>query len=77
MLLNSSNEDEQILALETPIIRNFLKKDSKIHYEKFMEYLDMLNIPYEINNTLIPEFSYYTNTVWNIRNTITNNIISN
>jgi histidyl-tRNA synthetase len=54
-----------------------LKKDSKIHYEKFMEYLDMLNIPYEINNTLIPEFSYYTNTVWNIRNTITNNIISN
>lgn len=75
-LLNSIHEDEQILAREAPIISKFLKKDSKAHFEKFKEYIDFLKIPYEIDNLLVPEFSYCTNTIWNVNQIGTNKLIS-
>lgn len=75
-LLSSKNEDEQILAKEAPLISKFLKKDIKLHFEKFREYLDMLNIPYEVSNSLVPEFTHYTNSIWNIIQSDNNKLIS-
>lgn len=75
-LLKSENEDEQILAKEAPIITKFLKKDSKAHFEKFKEYLDSLNVPYNISNWLVPDFSHYLNSIWNIKEKWTNKLIS-
>jgi len=72
-LLNSDNEDEKILSWKAPKMIKFLKKDSKKHYAKFKEYLDLLEIPYKEDNSLIMKNSYNTNTVWSI-DTIDTNI---
>lgn len=64
LLLNSENEDEKILSSQAPSIIKFLKKDSKAHYEKFKEYLDILKIEYIEDHTLIAENDYNTNSVW-------------
>lgn len=67
LLLNAENEDEKILASQAPSIIKFLKKDSKAHYLKFKEYLDLLKVPYTEDHTLIPKNEYNTNTVWEFR----------
>jgi len=41
-LLDTKIEDEIILANSAPKITKFLKKDSKEHYIKVKEYLDLL-----------------------------------
>ena len=66
-LLWSENEDEKILASQAPSMTKFLKKDSKVHYEKFKEYLDILNIPYAEDHTLITEKSHATNSLWEFK----------
>lgn len=63
-LLESKLEDEKILAWEAPKMVKFLKKDSKEHYTKVKEYLDLLWVPYVEDNTLIRWFDYYNHTVW-------------
>jgi histidyl-tRNA synthetase len=45
----------------------FLKKDSKAHYAKFKEYLDILKIPYSEDHTLVAKHSYNTNSVWEFK----------
>jgi histidyl-tRNA synthetase len=42
LILSSQDEDEQILSKNAPSMIKFLKKDSKAHYAKFKEYLDLL-----------------------------------
>ncbi len=64
LLLDSKQEDEQILASQAPSMIKFLKKDSKTHYAKFKEYLDLLEVPYEEDHTLVAENDYNTNTIW-------------
>lgn len=65
LLLNSDNEDEQIIASQAPSMIKFLKKDSKAHHEKFKEYLDILEIPYIEDHRLVSENDYSTNSIWN------------
>lgn len=77
LLLLSTDEDEQILAQSAPkFAPKFLKKDSKAHYTKFKEYLDLLEIPYEEDHTLVGRFSYNTHTIWDFRNKETNQQIA-
>lgn len=77
LLLLSTDEDEQILAQSAPkFAPKFLKKDSKAHYAKFKEYLDLLEIPYEEDHTLVGRFSYNTHTIWDFRNKETNQQIA-
>jgi hypothetical protein len=54
LVLESKEEDEIILNTSAPSISaKFLKKDSKEHYAKFKYYLDILNIPYKEDHTLV------------------------
>jgi histidyl-tRNA synthetase len=54
MILNSQEEDEKILNESVPpMAPKFLKKDSKAHYLKFKEYLDLLEVPYTEDKTLV------------------------
>lgn len=64
LLLKSENEDEIILAKSAPNFLKFLKKDSKAHYDKVKEYLELLKIPFTEDNTLVWDESYITNTIW-------------
>jgi histidyl-tRNA synthetase len=77
LLLLSQEEDEQILASQAPAMTSkFLKKDSKAHYAKFKEYLDLLEIPYTEDHTLVGRFSYNTHTIWDFRHNETNEQIA-
>ncbi len=64
LVLTSSEEDEKIIAGQAPSMIKFLKKDSKAHYAKFKEYLDLLEVPYIEDHTLVAENTYNTNSVW-------------
>lgn len=63
-LLDTKIEDEIILANEAPKISKFLKKESKEHYTKVKEYLDLLGVPYEEDHKLVRGLDYYNHTVW-------------
>ena len=77
LLLLSQEEDEQILAYQAPAMTSkFLKKDSKAHYLKFKEYLDLLEIPYTEDHTLVWRFSYNTHTIWDFKHTTSNELIA-
>jgi len=45
----------------------FLKKDSKAHYTKFKEYLEVLNIPFIEDHTISTKNNYSTNSIWEFR----------
>lgn len=75
-LLNSEDENEIILANEAPKMINYMKKDTKTFFEKFLSYLDMLKIPYQIETNLFSDFSYCSNTVWNFKRNDNQEIIS-
>jgi histidyl-tRNA synthetase len=64
LLLLNENEDEKIVASQAPSMVKFLKKDSKAHYTKFKEYLDILNIDYEEDHRLVSKNDYSTNSIW-------------
>jgi len=67
LLLSSDDEDEKIVASQAPNILKFLKKDSKAHHNKFKEYLDILEIPYIEDHTIVSENDYSTNSIWEFR----------
>ena len=65
-VLNSKSEDEEILLGQAPKMKKFLKKHSKLHLAKFEEYMEMVWLDFEWDDTFIWDKSYYTNTVWEI-----------
>ena len=76
LLLNAQNEDEEILLGQAPIMRKFLKKHSKLHLEKFEEFMEMVWVEYEYDNTFLGWRPYYTNTVWEIYEVETGDILA-
>ncbi|MBT3727445.1 hypothetical protein HOG21_07500 [bacterium] len=67
LLLLSEDEDEKIVASQAPKMTKFLKKDSKAHYAKLKEYLEVLDVPYIENHLLVAENNYNTNSIWEFR----------
>ncbi|MDD2487370.1 MAG: histidine--tRNA ligase [Candidatus Gracilibacteria bacterium] len=63
-ILDSKNPDTVELLKFAPKITDFLKKDSKEFYEKVKEYLDILNVEYVEDHTLVRGLDYYCHTVW-------------
>lgn len=63
-LLSLDSENEKILAMESPKIIKYQKKDSKEYFAKLLWYLDMLKISYEVDNLLVPDFAYCSNSAW-------------
>ncbi len=49
-----------------PKITDYLCEECKEHFEKVKKYLDMMNIPYELDNTLVRGLDYYTKTVFEV-----------
>lgn len=58
-VLSSNHEDTQILVEIAPSIKSSLDKDSKEHFTKVTEYLDVLDIPYTVNEKLFGGLDYY------------------
>lgn len=65
-LLHANTEDEEILLEQAPKMRKFLKKHSKAHLEKFEEYMELVWINYEYDETLLFENTYYNDIIWEV-----------
>ncbi len=59
------DKDSDILK-NAPKISNYLSDKSKSHFKKVIEYLELLEINYEINENLVRGLDYYTDTVFEI-----------
>lgn len=56
-----------ILNEEAPKAINFLSDESRKHFTEVLEYLEGLNIPYKINDYLLPDRRYATGPVFEIK----------
>ena len=67
-LLACHNEDCKTLNAGAPKSIDFLTETSRRHLEEVLEYLEALAIPYVINNSLIGNRKYCTETIFTIVN---------
>ena len=63
-LLDSKEEDTQILLKNAPTLTQFLDDDSKQYHTTVLECLDILEIPYIENGGLVRGLDYYNQTVF-------------
>jgi histidyl-tRNA synthetase len=70
-LLGSRDESCKELNARAPRSMDFLSETSRRHLEDILEYLEALDIPYIINNNLIGNRKYCTETIFSIINTNT------
>ncbi|OGZ17038.1 MAG: histidine--tRNA ligase [Candidatus Lloydbacteria bacterium RIFCSPLOWO2_12_FULL_51_9] len=70
-LLDCNNPQCTELKEDAPDIMMFLCSGCKGHFREVLEYLDTLEIPYEIDHTLVRGLDYYTRTVFEITANVT------
>lgn len=66
-ILDTKNEHTRQIIQGAPKILNFLDLDSKKHFDKVCEYLNVLNISYTINPNLVRGLDYYNDTTFEIK----------
>jgi histidyl-tRNA synthetase len=66
-LLGCDHEACLRLAADCPKSINFLSEKSRQHFKEVLEYLEALGIPYNINNSLVANRDYCSETVFEIR----------
>lgn len=65
-ILDSKDPKDQALIAEAPSILDFLSDESRAHFERVQDLLDLLEIPYKINPLLVRGLDYYNKTVFEI-----------
>ena len=65
-VLDCKRERCQTVVRKAPQIIDHLCEECHNHFEKVLEYLDMLEIPYHLNPYLVRGLDYYTKTVFEI-----------
>ena len=68
-LLSCQNEKCKKTNELAPKSMDFLSETSRNHFQEVLEYLEALGIPYKINNSLIGNRKYCTETIFSIINT--------
>lgn len=66
-ILDSKSHKTQEILLEAPKLKTFLNKESLNHFNYICDNLKYLNIPYEINDTLVRGLDYYNYTAFEIK----------
>ncbi len=66
-VLDCKQEECQQIIEKGPDILNFLCEDCLSHFQKLKDYLDQLNITYQVDSTLVRGLDYYTNTAFEIK----------
>jgi histidyl-tRNA synthetase len=67
-LLGCQNEKCKKINEGAPRSIEFLSEPSRVHFQEVLEYLEALEIPYKINNNLIGNKKYCTETMFSIIN---------
>jgi len=65
-LLSCQNDKCKKINESAPKSMEFLSEQSRVHFQEVLEYLESLDIPYKINNTLIGNRKYCTETIFTI-----------
>lgn len=65
-LLDCKVEQCQPIKSEAPQIVDHLCEECRDHFVKVLEYLDEVEIPYQLNSYLVRGFDYYTKTVFEV-----------
>lgn len=65
-ILDSKDEDDQILASMAPKMKDFMDEESLDFYTKVKAYLTDLGVPFYENETLVRGLDYYSDTVFEI-----------
>lgn len=65
-LLDCKTKKCQTLADEAPQMLDYLSEDSKNHFMSVLEYLDELDVKYNLNPKIVRGLDYYTRTAWEI-----------
>lgn len=63
-VLDCKNEKCRKLTAEAPVMTDHLCPECAAHFQAVKEYLEMLKIPYTVNNRLVRGLDYYTNTAF-------------
>ncbi|PIZ93051.1 MAG: histidine--tRNA ligase [Candidatus Magasanikbacteria bacterium CG_4_9_14_0_2_um_filter_41_10] len=65
-ILDSKDPQDKEVIEEAPQIIDWLSEESKKFFMRVLEYLDHLNIPYILDATLVRGLDYYTDTVFEL-----------
>ena len=65
-ILDSKEEKTKEINENAPDAVSFLCPSCKKHFKEVLEYLEEMNIPYNINKNLVRGLSYYTRTVFEV-----------
>ena len=69
-ILDCKIDSENDLVKNAPSILDYLSEDEKNHFDKVKEYLDVLDVNYEVDSSLVRGLDYYTNTVFEFESKI-------
>jgi len=65
-ILDSKEEKTKEINVAAPDAISYLCPSCKKHFKEVLEYLEEMNIPYNINKNLVRGLSYYTRTVFEV-----------
>ncbi len=68
-ILDCKVDHEQPFMQEAPKLQDYLNEDSKTYFQRVLNALDALEIPYEIDDRLVRGLDYYTHTVFEVVST--------
>ncbi len=66
-ILDCKLDCEKDIFKNAPKIIDYLNEDSKKRFDKVLEYLDLLEVEYEINPSIVRGLDYYDHTVFEIK----------
>ena len=68
-IIDSKNEADQIIVADAPAFSDFLNEHSRNFFEQVKDGLDMLGIPYVLNERLVRGLDYYGHTAFEFTTT--------
>ena len=69
-ILDCKIDSENDLVKNAPSSLDYLSEEEKDHFDKVKEYLDVLDVNYEVDSSLVRGLDYYTNTVFEFESKI-------
>jgi len=63
-ILDTKNINELNILKTAPKISNYYTKEDEIHFEKVLQFLTAMEIPYKVSQKLVRGLDYYTKTVF-------------
>ncbi|WP_071131690.1 histidine--tRNA ligase [Enterococcus timonensis] len=65
-VLDSKEKEDQAIVASAPKILDYLNEVSLTHFNQVKKYLEALEIPYEIDHTMVRGLDYYNHTIFEI-----------